>query len=135
MTVLRLALTVLWLALTLLRGVYLQGVVEDAWMHDCKSVVEWLRHWGLGKMIQTFQAHEIDLEIAIDLTESELNEMGIREKGRRKRTLEALENLRNWCMRAARQRYENEQLFMGRYSVSGTADWGGAPRLLMHTGE
>ena len=73
-----------------------------------------------------FQAHEIDLEIAVDLTEAELQEMGIREKGRRKRTLEALDNLRNWCMRAARQTYSDDQLFMGRYSISGTADWGGA---------
>ena len=95
----------------------LQGVVEDAWMHDCKSVVEWLRQWGLGKMIQTFQAHEIDLEIAIDLTESELNEMGIREKGRRKRTLEALDNLRNWCMRAARQRYENDRFVVRKHDL------------------
>ena len=103
-----------------------QGDPGDAWIHDCKSIVEWLRHWGLGKLIQTFQAHEIDFEIAIDLTEAELNEMGVQEKGRRKRTLEALENLRNWCMRAARQRFEGEQLFLGRYSISGTADWGGA---------
>jgi len=38
--------------------------------------------------------------------------------------LHALANLRNWAMRASRQRFESEQLFMGRYSVAGTADWG-----------
>ena len=53
-------------------------------------------------------------------------EMGIREKGRRKRALEAIQHLRNWCIRAARQRYENEQLFLGRYSIVGTGNWGGA---------
>ena len=100
------------------------GVVEDAWLYDCKSIVEWLRHWSLGKLISTFQVHEVDLEVAIDLTEEDLEEMGVLEKGRRRRVLQALGNLRNWCMRAARQQYENEQLFMGRYSVAGTAEWG-----------
>ena len=100
------------------------GVVADAWLYDCKSIVDWLRHWSLGKLIQSFQAHEIDLEVAIDLNEADLHEMGVQEKGRRKRILLALDNLRNWCMRASRQRFEDEQLFMGRYSVSGTADWG-----------
>ena len=100
------------------------GVEEDAWLYDCHSIVAWLREWNLGKLIHVFQAHEIDLEVAIDLTEEELEEMGVLEKGRRKRVLHALNNLRNWCMRASRQRYEGEQLFMGRYSVSGTADWG-----------
>ena len=46
------------------------------------------------------------------------------EKGRRARVLAALDNLRNWCMRAGRQLFEHEQLFMGRYSVADTADWG-----------
>ena len=49
------------------------GVAEDAWLYDCKSIVSWLRHWSLGKLIQTFQAHEIDLEMAIDLTEAEVS--------------------------------------------------------------
>ena len=48
----------------------------------------------------------------------------MREKGRRKRILAALANLRNWSTRISRQRFENEQLFMGRYSVQGTATWG-----------
>ena len=66
--------------------------------------MEWLRHWQLGRLIQAFQAHEIDLEVAIDLTEDDLAEMGVQEKGRRKRVMRALDNLRNWCMRASRQR-------------------------------
>ena len=40
--------------------------------------------------------------------------------------LAAITNLRNWSMRISRQRYENEQLFVGRYSVSATASWGSA---------
>jgi hypothetical protein len=100
------------------------GVEADAWLYDCKSIVDWLRHWSMGKLIQAFQAHEIDLEVAIDLNEADLEEMGVLEKGRRKRILHALDNLRNWAMRSSRQRFENEQLFMGRYSVSGTSDWG-----------
>ena len=100
------------------------GVEEDAWLYDCKSVVEWLRHWKLGKLIYLFQEHEIDLEIAIDLHEPDLQEMGIAEKGKRKRVLLAVANLRDWAMRASRQRYANEMLFVGRYSVTGTADWG-----------
>ena len=53
-------------------------------------------------------------------------ELGVHEKGRRKRVLAAITNLRNWSMRISRQRYENEQLFVGRYSVSATASWGSA---------
>ena len=34
-------------------------VLEDAWLYDCKSIVEWLRHWSLGKLIHAFQAHEV----------------------------------------------------------------------------
>ena len=178
------------------------GVAGDAWLYDCKSIVEWLRRWHLGKLISDFRAHEVDLEVsarvrvrvrdrvglglrlglglgsgfglgselgpglgldcraheidlevamalerarsgaseiwgeltlnltliptqvAMDLNERDLEEMGVLEKGRRKRILHAVENLRNWCLRASRQRYEDEKLFMGRYSVSGTADWG-----------
>ena len=45
--------------------------------------------YGTGGSASSYRhfAHEIDFEIAIDLTEAELNEMGVREKGRRKRTL------------------------------------------------
>ena len=110
--------------------------------------------------------------------EQDLLELGVGEKGRRKRILDALMNLRNWSTRISRQRFEarrprwgtgnldrqigppsepiacwysrssacaasrifcsslthlaphasmrkqNEQLFMGRYSVQGTATWG-----------
>ena len=101
-----------------------RSVATDAWLYDCKSITAWLRRWNLGKLIPVFNAHEIDLEVAIDLTDEELMEMGVQEKGRRARVLKALENLRNYAMRAKRQRFENEQLFMGRYSISGTADWG-----------
>ena len=31
------------------------GRAEDAWLYDCKSVVEWLRKWSLGKIIYMFQ--------------------------------------------------------------------------------
>jgi serine/threonine protein kinase len=102
------------------------GREEDAWLYDCKSVVDWLRNWSLGKIIHLFQEHEIDLAIAIDLHEEDLQEMGIAEKGKRKRVMVAVDNLRDWAIRASRQRYRSEQLFIGRYAVSGTADWGTA---------
>ena len=141
--------------------------------YDCVDALDWLRHWRLGRLIPAFIENEIDLEVAVDLSEDDLVELGVREKGRRKRILAALANLRNWSTRISRQassmpnalcpmphaqcpkpnaqcptpdapcarcpmpnapcsmpnaqcpqRFENEQLFMGRYSVQGTATWG-----------
>ena len=86
--------------------------------------IPFLSHRDASRHPACTQSHEIDLEMAIDLTEADLEEMGILRKGQRKTVMRALDNLRNWCMRASRQQYEKEQLFMGRYSVSGTADWG-----------
>ena len=54
------------------------------------------------------------------LDEADLREMGLREMGKQKRIAAAIINLRNWAMRASRQKYENEQLFIGRYSIIGT---------------
>ena len=39
------------------------GVAEDAWLYDCTSIVDWLRHHSLGKLIHIFQEREVDLEI------------------------------------------------------------------------
>ena len=36
------------------------GQAEDAWLYDCKSVVDWLRHWNLGKIIYLFQVLLVD---------------------------------------------------------------------------
>ena len=72
--------------------------------YDCVDALDWLRHWRLGKLIPAFIENEIDLEVAIDLHEEDLVELGVREKGRRKRMLAALANLRNWSTRIARQR-------------------------------
>ena len=102
------------------------GVADDAWLYDVRTVGEWLKKWRLGRLLPAFKEHEIDLEVAIDLNEDDLVELGVHEKGRRKRVLAAITNLRNWSMRISRQRYENEQLFVGRYSVSATASWGSA---------
>ena len=70
---------------------------------DCVDALDWLRHWRLGRLIPAFLENEIDLEVAVDLSEDDLVELGVREKGRRKRILAALANLRNWSTRIARQ--------------------------------
>ena len=82
------------------------GVEADAWLYDCVDSLEWLRHWRLGKLVPAFIDNEIDLEVAIDLSEQDLIELGVGEKGRRKRILDALMNLRNWSTRISRQRFE-----------------------------
>jgi len=71
--------------------------------YDCVDALDWLRHWRLGRLIPAFLENEIDLEVAVDLSEDDLVELGVREKGRRKRILAALANLRNWSTRIARQ--------------------------------
>ena len=71
--------------------------------YDCVDALDWLRHWRLGRLIPAFIENEIDPEVAVDLSEDDLVELGVREKGRRKRILAALANLRNWSTRIARQ--------------------------------
>ena len=50
--------------------------------------------------------------------EQDLLELGVGEKGRRKRILDALMNLRNWSTRISRQRFEARRRALGRLETS-----------------
>jgi class 3 adenylate cyclase len=61
------------------------------WSADM-DVGEWLRGLGLGQYEATFRAHEIDADVVADLSEADLEKIGL-PLGARKRLLKAIANL------------------------------------------
>jgi class 3 adenylate cyclase/tetratricopeptide (TPR) repeat protein len=57
------------------------------------DVGEWLKGIGLGQYEATFRAHDIDVDVLPDVTEADLEKIGLR-LGARKRLMKAIANLR-----------------------------------------
>src|SRR6516162_3009327 len=57
------------------------------------DVGEWLKGVGLGQYEATFRAHDIDVDVLPDVTEADLEKIGL-PLGARKRLLKAIANLR-----------------------------------------
>jgi hypothetical protein len=57
------------------------------------DVGEWLKGVGLGQYEATFRAHEIDVDVLLDVTEADLEKIGL-PLGARKRLIKAIANLR-----------------------------------------
>ena len=57
------------------------------------DVGEWLRGVGLGQYEATFRAHDIDVDVLPDVTEADLEKIGL-PLGARKRLMKAIANLR-----------------------------------------
>src|SRR6516165_8414602 len=57
------------------------------------DVGEWLKGVGLGQYEATFRAHDIDVDVLPDVTESDLEKIGL-PLGARKRLMKAIANLR-----------------------------------------
>ena len=57
------------------------------------DVGEWLKGIGLGQYEATFLAHDIDVDVLPDLTEADLEKIGL-PLGARKRLMKAIANLR-----------------------------------------
>src|SRR6202041_3067908 len=60
--------------------------------HATMDVGDWLRSLGLGQYEAQFRENEIDAEVLPELTEADLEEMGV-PLGHRKRLLKAIANL------------------------------------------
>ncbi|MDX1542073.1 MAG: adenylate/guanylate cyclase domain-containing protein, partial [Geminicoccaceae bacterium] len=58
-----------------------------------ETIEEWLRGLGLGQLTQLFAENDIDLEVALALTDQDLRELGL-SLGHRKKLLRAIEGLR-----------------------------------------
>lgn len=59
------------------------------------SAREWLTEIGLGGLADTFEQNRIDLDLARDLTNQDLRDLGITALGDRKRLLRAISSLRS----------------------------------------
>ena len=57
------------------------------------DVGEWLKGIGLGQYEATFRAHDIDVDVLPDVTEADLEKIGL-PLGARKRLMKAIANLR-----------------------------------------
>ena len=57
------------------------------------DVGEWLKGVGLGQYEATFRAHDIDVDVLPDVTEADLEKIGL-PLGARKRLMKAIANLR-----------------------------------------
>jgi predicted ATPase/class 3 adenylate cyclase len=57
------------------------------------DVGEWLRGVGLGQCEATFRAHDLDVDVLLDLTEADLEKIGL-PLGARKRLMKAIADLR-----------------------------------------
>jgi class 3 adenylate cyclase len=58
-------------------------------------VAEWLEKLGLGQYTQSFAENDIDFAILVDLTDQDLEKIGIKSLGHRRRILGAIAELRN----------------------------------------
>jgi class 3 adenylate cyclase/predicted ATPase len=58
------------------------------------DVRRWLEQHGCGEFVQAFEENQIDLDIARDLTDQDLRDMGVAALGQRKRLLRAVAQLK-----------------------------------------
>lgn len=59
------------------------------------SVASWLQELGLEAYTEVFERHDIDIDVAADLTDDDLRELGVGSLGHRKRLLRAITALKS----------------------------------------
>src|ERR1044071_5278169 len=59
------------------------------------DVARWLKDLGLSQYIDAFLDNDIDREVLLDLNDEELQEIGVKSLGHRKRLLKAIDALRD----------------------------------------
>jgi class 3 adenylate cyclase/predicted ATPase len=75
-----------------------------------ESVGAWLNRLGLGAYEMTFEANRVDLEVAAQLSDADLKDLGIRPLGDRKRLLQAIAELRSSGAQLRRHQWERRHL-------------------------
>lgn len=72
----------------------MQGQSQDVTGWSVERVLEWLTLWGLGHLSQSFLEHRITGDILLDISSSDLEEIGVHAVGDKKRFLRAACELR-----------------------------------------
>ncbi len=57
------------------------------------TIKQWLRDLGLETYIEAFEENDLDLELAVDLSDIDLKDLGVASMGHRKKLLRAIESL------------------------------------------
>ena len=58
------------------------------------SIRDWLQSLDLGRYAETFEANDLDLDLAADLSDADLKDLGVTSMGHRKNLLRAIDGLR-----------------------------------------
>ena len=59
-----------------------------------QQIAEWLEKFGLGQYAQRFAENDIDFDILSDLSDQDLEEIGVTSVGHRRKLLRAIANLK-----------------------------------------
>jgi SAM domain (Sterile alpha motif) len=70
----------------------LSGIVSP--VRDAVDIAAWLRNLGLERYEQAFRANDVDVDLLSDLSEADLEKLGVTSLGHRKILLRAMEALR-----------------------------------------
>lgn len=97
---------------------------------DADEVRSWLMHLGLAQYAYTFEVHEIDFSVLLELQEHDLKDMRIDDPTARLKLLHGIDVLRARGSLAAAGRAPRERLFRERYRLGAEVNYGGSPALL-----
>ena len=102
---------------------------------DADEVRSWLQHLGLAEHAYTFEAHEIDLEVLLELQEHDLRDMGVHDPTQRMQLLRGIGVLRARGALSALGRAPGDRIFRDRYRLGAEVNFGGAPAVLAVDGK
>ena len=85
------------------------------------ELISWLEGLGLGKYTRVFIRQELDFDTLVELTPSDLREMGITALGPRKKLAAAISSMRG----VGAGKYSTADLYQGRYKLEESASMGG----------
>ena len=97
---------------------------------DASEVRSWLTHLGLAHHAYTFEAHEIDFSVLLELQEHDLVDMRIDDPMQRLTLMTGIEVLRSRGALASVGRAPRERLFRERYRMGAEVNFGGHPAVL-----
>jgi len=103
---------------------------RDAREANADEVRSWLVHLGLAQHAYTFEAHEIDFEVLLQLQDNDLLDMRIDDPMQRLRLLNGIEVLRARGYLTADGRGPQKRLFRERYRLGAEINFGGQPAFL-----
>jgi len=97
---------------------------------NANEVRSWLTHLGLAQHAYTFEAHEIDFEVLLQLQEHDLIDMRVDDPMQRMRLLSGIDVLRARGSLVAAGVAPKERHFRDRYRLGAEVNFGGHPAVL-----